>query len=126
MSCHPACSIIVLIHTLSFQLFSQCSSVKYPSIHCYEGISKIRVMFHLIRNVYHISLGAQGSKMSRAGPKGLKVVSDWKFCAESENQCLTFRTWEVFQIRRHCCHVNNLAKKTKILFSSSRCNECDV
>ena len=56
------------------------------------------------------SPGAQGSKMSRAGPKGLKVVSNWKFCAESENQRLTCRTWEVFQIRRHCCHGNNLAK----------------
>ena len=42
------------------------------------------------------SPGAQGSKMSRAGPKGLKVVSNWKFCAESENQRLTCRTWEVF------------------------------
>ena len=53
--------------------------------------------------------------MSRAGPKGLKVVSNWKFYAESENQRLTSRltsrrTWEVFQIRRHCCHGNNLAK----------------
>ena len=56
------------------------------------------------------SPGAQGSKMSRAGSKGLKVVSNWKFCAESENQRLTCRTWEVFQIRPHCCHGNNLAK----------------
>ena len=54
--------------------------------------------------------GAQGSKMSRAGPKGLKVVSNWKFCADSENQRLTCRTWEVFQIRRFCCHGNNSAK----------------
>ena len=57
-----------------------------------------------------ISPRAQGSKMSRAGPKGLKVVSNWKFCAESENQRLTYHTWEVFQIRRHCCHGKNLAK----------------
>ena len=56
------------------------------------------------------SPGAQGSKMSRAGPKGLKVVSNWKFCADSENQRLTCRTWEVFQIRRYCCHGNNSAK----------------
>ena len=58
----------------------------------------------------YISPGAQGSKMSRAGPKGLKAVSNWKFCAESENQRLTCRTWEVYQIKRHCCHGNNLAK----------------
>ena len=43
-----------------------------------------------------ISPGAQGSKMSRTGPKGLKVVSNWKFCAEFENQRLTCRTWEFF------------------------------
>ena len=42
------------------------------------------------------SPGDQGSKMSRAGPKGLKVVSNWKFCAEFENQRLTCRIWEVF------------------------------
>ena len=48
--------------------------------------------------------------MSRAGPKGLKVVCNWIFCAEYENQRLTCRTWEVFQLRRYCCHGNNLAK----------------
>ena len=42
------------------------------------------------------SPGAQESKMSRTGPKGLKVVSNWKFCAELKNQRLTCRTWEVF------------------------------
>ena len=76
-------------------------------------------MYHIVKDVVSLitnyigkphSPGAQGSKMSRAGPKGLKVVSNWKFCAESENRRLTCRTWEVFQIRRHCCHGNNLAK----------------
>ena len=65
-------------------------------------------LYKCYTNVF--SPGAQGSKMSRAGRKGLKVVSNWKFCAESENQRLTCRTWEVFQRRRHCCHGNNLTK----------------
>ena len=36
----------------------------------------------------HDSPEDQGSKISRTWPKGLKVVSDLKFCAESENQRL--------------------------------------
>ena len=60
-----------------------------------------------------ISPGAQGSKLSTTGPKGLKVVSNWKFCAESENQRLTCRTWEVFQIRGHCCHGDRLRNSKK-------------
>ena len=67
--------------------------------------------------------------MSRAGPKGLKVVSNWKFCAASENQRLTCRTWGVFQIRRHYCHGKNLAKNLKYYFLVAgvmdvMCNQC--
>ena len=51
--------------------------------------------------------------MSRTGPKGLKVVSSWKFCAEFENQRLTCRTWGVLKIRRHCCHGNKFTKRFK-------------
>ena len=40
---------------------------------------------------FDISPEAQGSKMSRVRPIVLKVVSNWKFCAESENQRLTCR-----------------------------------
>ena len=68
-----------------------------------------------IRSFYNkrISPGAQGSKLSRTGPKGLKVVSNWEFCAEFENQCLTCRNWEVFLKRRHCCHGNKFTKHLK-------------
>ena len=45
--------------------------------------------------------GARGSKMSRTGPKGLNVVSNWTFCAESGNQRLTCRSCEVSRTARH-------------------------
>ena len=51
--------------------------------------------------------------MSRTGPKGLNIVSNWKFCAEFENQRLTCRTWKVFKIRCHICHGNKFTKYLK-------------
>ena len=72
--------------------------------------------------VTRYSPGAQGSKLSPTGPKGLKVVSNWKFCAESENQRLTYRTWEVFKIRRHCCHGDRL--KNTIQFYMMETAQC--
>ena len=85
--------------------------IKYIVTLTTQGGQTYLMLAHWYDRCGSYSPGAQGSKMSRAGPKGLKVVSNWKFCAESENQRLTCRTWEVFQIRRHCCHGNNLGKK---------------
>ena len=72
-------------------LFSVANMLKSPPALALTGRKK-----NLKLVLKGLSPGAQGSKMSRTGSKGLNVVSNWTFCAEFENQRLTCRTWEVF------------------------------
>ena len=51
-----------------------------------------------------------GSSIFGVRPKGLKVVSNLKVCAESKNQRLGYRICEIFYIIRHCFHGDNSTK----------------
>ena len=58
--------------------------------------------------------------MSRTGPKDLKVVSNWKLCADLKSAF--YMAYLGSFIIRHCCHGNKFTKHKIVVY----CMEADI